>query len=164
MPVRRLIAGGVVLLGLLVSAAGAASATTALHHKPVLSALQVTPSAIRLGAPGPPATVITFRLSRPTNVRLSFANAGASAASAGSCPPPGTACIHYVTGGSLRVKGRSGANAVLFNGFFPPGTALAPGTYTLTATPIDGTHGVGIPRSVRLTVLTGRLSFRPPVP
>ena len=37
--------------------------------------------------------------------------------------------IPYVSAGHISVRGRTGANALLFNGAFPPGTALAPGTY-----------------------------------
>jgi hypothetical protein len=142
MSVKRIIPWAAVLLGLLVSAAGTASATKPLRNRPILSALHVTPGAIRLGAPGPPATVITFTLSRGASVRLSFAKTEVSAGA-----------THFVNAGQSSLHGRPGKNSVLFNGAFPPGTALAPGTYTLTATPMAGMHGTGTPRTTRLIVL-----------
>jgi hypothetical protein len=54
------------------------------------------------------------------------------------------------------VRGQAGRNAVAFTGTLPHGKRLAPGSYTLTATPTDNAHNAGQPRSAKLKVMSSR--------
>jgi hypothetical protein len=158
MSLRHVIASAGVLLGLVVPAAGAAGAASGpallaspmqsatgpivAPQKPILLQLRLNPSEIRVGSPAisrsaPGLTTITFLLGEPATVSFTVTRAKAVA-------------------GGFTVHGRPGGNAVPFNGTFRGGTRLAPGTYTLTATPIDSAHVAGVPRTVRLTVLGGQ--------
>jgi FG-GAP repeat len=133
---------------------------------PVLSKLKVSPSRFRSGSsPSKTArsragTKISFALSEAATVKLSFAKAEPGRTVGKACRKPNRAnrgkrpCTRYVTVGSFTVQGRSGSNTVAFAGSLSPGKRLAPGSYTLAATPTDGARNTGQTRTAKLRITT----------
>ena len=136
------------------------------NAKPVLSKLKVSPSRFRGGsslskvAGSHAVAKITFTLSEPATVKLSFAKAEPGRTVGHACRKPNRSnhakrpCTRYVSVGSFTVQGRSGANTVAFAGRLPAGKRLAPGSYTLAATPTDGAQNTGQTRTAKLRITT----------
>jgi hypothetical protein len=104
------------------------------HFKPVLSNLRVRPGSIQASHAHRPAARITFTLSQPATVRLSFARAVRNG--------------RFVSAVSITVRAGRGATTVVFTGALIRRRPLGPGIYRLTATPAGGRA-----RTARLTVL-----------
>ena len=135
------------------------------HARPVLSNLKVNPSTIRAGARAarsPTATArVTFALSEDAVVKLSFAKAQRGHPVGRTCKLPsrgGRPCTRYITKAVFRLHGRQGRNTVALSDRFSLSKLLSPGSYTLTATPTDSAHAVGLSRTAKLTVIPGRPS------
>ena len=100
---------------------------------------------------------IRFTLSRIATVKLSFARAAPGRTVAAACQairPANRAkprCARYITIGAFTVVARAGMNSLPFTGVLA-GKHLAPGSYKLTATPTDGAHNKGQPRTAKLTI------------
>jgi hypothetical protein len=132
------------------------SATTASPRgKPVLSRLKVSTSRVH-------RTRITFALSEAATVKLTFTKAESGRRVAKTCRKPNRSnrakrsCTRSVTVGSFTVRGQAGRNTVAFTGRLPHGKRLAPGSYTLTATPTDNAHNSGQPRTAKLRITRSR--------
>jgi hypothetical protein len=146
----------------------ATATTPPSRAKPVLSRLKVSPNRFRRAsspskiAGSRAGTRITFTLSEAATVKLTFTRAEPGRSVAKTCRKPTRSnrtkrpCTRSVTVGSFTVRGQAGRNAVAFTGTLPHGKRLAPGSYTLTATPTDNAHNAGQPRSAKLKVMSSR--------
>jgi hypothetical protein len=97
---------------------------------------------------------ITFTLSMPVTVRLSFAELLTGRMAGSRCKKPARAnnrkrhCVRMITVRSLSVRGQGGTN------FIPlAGGTLRIGSYRLTATPTSASGGTGTARTTTFRIV-----------
>jgi hypothetical protein len=105
-------------------------------------------SGARRKAKSPTSTTISFALSQPATVTLSFQAAKPGVLARGRCTAPtkgrrtGRRCTRYVAvPGAVSRAGHAGANRIRFQGVLDGGRSLAPGSYrvSLSAANAGGT-------------------------
>jgi uncharacterized delta-60 repeat protein len=122
---------------------------------PVVSGLGITPQRFRVGQ----SATISFGLSEPARVTLSFGRQFAGRRKDGVCvkpadaPPSAPACTGYAPVGTLTMNGAKGSNHLVFKGRIA-GNPLSPGTYRVV---VDATDANGLtnrtPPSVTFVIL-----------
>ena len=126
---------------------------------PVLSKLAVNPTTIHHNngsshSKSSGRGAITFTLSMPATVRLSFAESLTGRMAGNRCTKPARAnngkrhCMRMITVRSLSVRGQGGTNIIRLAG----GT-LRIGSYRLTATPTSASGGTGTARSTTFRIV-----------
>lgn len=105
----------------------------------------------------PVGTVISFKLSENAMVTFRFAQraprGGRGACKAGRSRSAAKNCAGTKMVGSLSLKGRGGTDRVIFQGRISRTRTLAPGSYTLTITAVDGEGARSAPRSLRFRIV-----------
>ncbi len=139
--------------------------TVARDTPATISSLTVSPSRWRLGsrlpqisAKRPPiGTTVSFRLSKPAKVKLTFARTTSGRKVGGRCVaprPPNRSrrrCTRAIAAGQLSVNGRAGVTHIRFQGRLSRTRRLTVGTYLLT---VAATDSAGTPSRVRTAGFT----------
>lgn len=129
---------------------------------PRLTALRVSPQRLRLsrGARRAASTQISFRLSEPATVTLTFERVARGRRSGRRCAQPtpsnrtGAPCRRYIrAAGKITRRAQPGITRIRFNGRIATARPLTPGTYRITAQAQDGAGNRSAKRRANLTVL-----------
>jgi hypothetical protein len=128
---------------------------------PAFRKLKLSPARFRRGK----LTTISFRLSEPARVVLTFERKLAGRRSHGHCVKPRkgarTNCMRYVrVGGGLTMQGKAGANAVGFRGRLSRKRLLALGSYRLTLLAKDAAGNWSTPATASFKLLASASSSR----
>ena len=135
--------------------------------RPRLTDLRARPRRIRRVArgrrtTGSTATQISFGLSEPARVTLAFARAEAGRRAGGRCTARtpgnrrGRRCIRYVlVAGTITRQAESGVNRLRLTARVGR-TALAPGTYRITASAVDAAGNRSQKHHISLTVIAAK--------
>jgi Tol biopolymer transport system component len=119
----------------------------------VISSLTVAPSRWRV------STHISFRLSKPAKVTLTFAKAATGRKVAGHCVAPRRSnrsrphCTRFLTAGHLSFGAHGGRNRVRFQGRLSRTRKLTPGSYLLTVTAVDAAGSRSRARTAKFTIV-----------
>ena len=106
----------------------------------------------------PVGDTFEFTLTEPATVTLSFAAQRPGRRAHGACvaPTPDNIgkpqCTRTVPTGRLTVAGKKGPNSITFKGRVDTGVLLAPATYVITLTPVNGTGLAGASHKLTFTV------------
>jgi hypothetical protein len=146
--------------------AATAPGTPAAVARP--TALKLSPARFRTGSHraraakhAPVGTTISFQLSAPSAVRLTFERVlagrtvGRRCVSAARAPGHGRRCTRYVrVAGSVLRPAHTGANRIRFEGLLDSGRRrLAPGAYRLSLVAVGSTAGVASTQRARFTII-----------
>lgn len=106
----------------------------------------------------PVGDTLKFTLCEQATVALSFAAQRPGRRARGACVAPTRGnigkpqCTRTVPTGRLTVAGKKGPNGITFKGRLDTGALLAPATYVITLTPLNGTGLAGASHKLTFTV------------
>jgi Tol biopolymer transport system component len=142
--------------------------TIARDTPATISSLTVKPSRWRLGSRlpqisakrAPIGTTISFRLSEPAKVKLTFARTTSGRKVGGRCVVPRPSnrsrprCTRLLAAGQLSVNARAGVTRIRFQGRLSRTRGLAVGTYLLTVGATDAAGTRSRARTASFTIVT----------
>lgn len=164
--VKRVFTGKAMLCNGLPRATTTTSVTVSADTTaPVVSSAKVSPRRFRRGNALPrvararKGTRISFRLSDPARVTLTFSKLKSGRKVGGRCRAPSRSnrkrkrCKRYVKAGTLRMSGKQGLNRIAFQGRLTRRKRLSLGSYKLTIVATDPAGNRSKPRSARFRIV-----------